>query len=251
MGKWYLHRFYSGASEIREYLPPTAIFSARTLAEFMGSYDAVYIKPDREHQGKGIVKAWKRRSGGYASVRIRGEAVRCGTIDELYRGIMNRSLPQPYVIQKAVPLASIHGRPFDIRVMMMRNRRGRWQYFGLYSKVAGPKSIVTNISTSRGYVTTFEKSMNKSLGMNRTEVREVKRKLVQLSHAICERAGRIRYYQKVGIDYAVDRKGRIWLIEVNFTYPGYKGFSRLPNLKYYRRIKRMDAFLRARRLRRG
>lgn len=199
--------------------------------------------------GKGILKAWKTR-GGYSFVLLRGETVKCASLNELYKAIKKRSLSQRYVIQKAIPLARIKGRPFDIRVMMMRNMRDRWQFFGLYSKVAGPKSIVTNVSSSRGYVTLFEKSMKRSLGYSKVKAARVKKRLIRLSNRICKRAGKIKYYQKIGNDFAVDKKGKIKIIEVNFTYPGFKGFSRLPNLKYYRGIKRMNNILLKRRLRR-
>jgi hypothetical protein len=248
MGKWYLHRFYSKDSEIRKYLPPTSIFNAQTLRIFMKKYGAVYIKPDKAHMGKGILKAWKTHRG-YAFVLLRGVTVKCASLDELYKEIKKRSLSQRYIIQKAIPLAQINGRPFDIRVMMMRNIRDRWQFFGLYSKVAGPKSIVTNVTSSRGYVTLFEKSMKQSLGYSKEKAARVKKQLIRLSNKNCKRAGKIKYYQKIGNDFAVDKKGNISIIEVNFTYPGFKGFSQLPNQKYYWGIKKMNNILRKRRLR--
>lgn len=249
LGKWYLHRFYSRSPEIRKHLPPTAIFHARTLQSFMGKYGSVYIKPDREHQGKGILKAWKTRKG-YAYVLKRGVAVKCGTLAALYNKIKKKSLPQQYIVQKAIPLAQIHGRVFDLRVMMMRNLHYRWQFFGIYSKVAGPKSIVTNISSSRSYVTTFEHAMKRSLGYSAVDAEKIKKRIIRLSYHICRYADKIKYEDKIGIDFAIDKKANIWVIEVNFTHPGFKGFSRLPDKTDYRRIRWMNNIVRKRRLQR-
>jgi hypothetical protein len=246
LGKWYLHRFYSKDSEVRKHLPPTSLFNKHTLKMFMKKYDSVYIKPDKEHMGKGIMKAWKKNSG-YAFVTLRGNAINSASLDKLYRQIKRRCLSQRYIIQKAIPLAQIKGRAFDIRVMMMRNMQDRWQFFGLYSKVAGANSIITNISSSRGYVTPFKNSMKLSLGYSKEKADKVKKQLIRISRRICKRARRIRYYQKIGNDFAVDQRGSIWLIEVNFKYPGFKGFSKLPNQKYYWRIKKMNDILRKRR----
>lgn len=246
LGKWRLHRFYLKSPAIRKHLPPTAIYRARTLRSFMGKYRSVYIKPDREHQGKGILKAWKTRKG-YACVLQRGAAVKYGTVVALYKGIKKKSLPQRYIVQKAIPLAQIRGRAFDLRVMMMRNQHRRWQYFGMYSKVAGPTSIVTNISSSRGYVTTFEHAMKRSLGYSGAAAEHIKKRLIRLSYQICNHAGKIKYYDKIGIDFAIDTKANIWVIEVNFTYPGFKGFSRLPDKTDYRRIRWMNRILLKRR----
>lgn len=249
LGKWHLHRFFSKDPEIRKHLPPTALFNDRTLKLFLEKYGAVYLKPDHTHRGQGIIKAWAT-DDGYALVFLRGDPTVCSSLDELYKEIKRRALAGRYVIQKAIPLARIGGRPFDVRVMMMRNVRYRWQFFGLYSKVAGPRSIVTNISNSRGYVLPFEKSMKLSLGLTGESAANVKSRLVRLSHKICKRAGRIKYYQKIGNDFAVDENGKVWIIEVNFTYPGFKGFARLPDRKYYRRIKRMNRILQKRAFRR-
>jgi hypothetical protein len=60
-------------------------------------------------------------------------------------------------------------------MMMMRNSQNRWQFFGLYAKVAGPQSIITNISNSRGYVTTFEDAMKRSLGYSKASAKHVER----------------------------------------------------------------------------
>ncbi len=79
---------------------------------------------------------------------------------------------------------------------MMRNRQDRWQFFGILSKVAGPQSVITNIVRSKGYVTTFEDSLEQSLGYSAEQAENVKQQLIRLSHRICQRAGKIKYYQK-------------------------------------------------------
>ncbi|WP_428993703.1 YheC/YheD family protein [Brevibacillus choshinensis] len=53
-------------------LPPTAILSRKTLSAFLQRYSSVYIKPDREHTGTGIIRVWKK-SGRYSFVRVKGK----------------------------------------------------------------------------------------------------------------------------------------------------------------------------------
>ncbi|MGG1659816.1 YheC/YheD family protein [Brevibacillus sp. NRS-1366] len=69
--KWALHNHYSRSSSLRQYLPPTAIFSRKTLKSFLSRSSSVFIKPDREHMGKGIIKVWKK-NGRYTFVREKG-----------------------------------------------------------------------------------------------------------------------------------------------------------------------------------
>ncbi len=245
MGKWHLHRFYSKSPDVRKHLPPTALLHKRSLKRFLNRYQAVYIKPDGEHQGRGIMKALKTPSG-YALTLVNGTVVTRGSFDGLYFEILKRSPYRRYIIQKAISLARIKGRPLDIRTMMMRNTKNQWEFFGLYAKVAGPESIVTNLSRTRGYVLPFGTAMKRSLGYSKIRSARVQKRLARLSYKICKFAGRIKYYRKIGIDFGVDQKGKVWLIEVNFTYPGFKGFARLPDKSAYRRIKRMNEILKKR-----
>lgn len=102
----------------------------------MNRYQVVYIKPDRTHQGKGIMKAVKT-SAGYTLVKLNGKTVRCSSLDELYAAVLKHSEYDRYIVQKAIPLAKINGRLFDIRSMMMRNTKNHWEFFGIYAKVSG------------------------------------------------------------------------------------------------------------------
>ncbi len=101
MGKWFLHQFYSKDTEIRSFLPPTSLFNEDTLQDFMERYGTVYIKPDKEHMGKGIIKAWKTHEG-YAFVILRGEPIQCFSLDELFREI-----------KKPLPSSAIHHSKSD------------------------------------------------------------------------------------------------------------------------------------------
>lgn len=233
MGKWELHRFYSKDSLVRRHLPPTAVYRRNSLRSYLNKYGSVYIKPNDEHQGAGIIKAWKADSGRYTYVKVRGpSAPGLRSPDALHRKLNLRKRPI-YIVQKAIPLAKARERPFDIRVMMMRHR-GRWTYVGMLAKVAGAGSVITNVRRGKGYVLTVSEALHQA---GQKGVAGMKAKLKELSYRICNRFDRYKHSRQIGIDYGIDRSGQIWVIEVNFDYPSHALFAKLKNRAAYRRIK--------------
>ena len=242
--KWSLHKFYSRSSRLRSFLPPTAILSRKSLAEYLSRYGTVYVKPDREHMGRGVTRVW--RSGGrYFLVRVKGKEVAKRSTDDIYRYIRKKSGSVRHIVQKAIPLAKVNGRPFDIRVMMMRNGSGRWEYAGMLAKVAGKGSIITNVRRGGGYALQVGTALDAFLSKEKRQA--VKQNLVRLSYQISRRFDHYKRSSQIGLDFGVDRTGRISLIEVNFDFPSHALFLRLKDKTFYRRIKRLAKAYKARR----
>jgi hypothetical protein len=248
--KWSLHRFYSWDPAIRPLLPQTALFTRPTLVQYLHDYGAVYIKPDLSHMGKGIIKAW-RTSHGYAFVRMKGKPRLFTCFDAFYQSLLRATGGKRCIVQQAIPLAKVKGRPFDVRVLMFRNAKEQWEFCGTLARVAAPSSVITNACSSGSYVLPLETALARSLGYNPARSRAVVKKLEEVSHSICKRFNKYKFSYKIGNDFAIDRGGRIWLLEVNFDSPGTWPFRNLPDKTYYRKIVQLNAGIQERkRLRR-
>ncbi|QGQ96521.1 YheC/YheD family protein [Paenibacillus psychroresistens] len=239
-GKWGLHTFYSKDRKIRRLLPKTKVLSKASLRKLIKRYGSVYIKPNMEHMGKGIMKAVKT-SKKYKLVRVNKGKHKFSNVQKLIRKVKKITRNKPYIIQKTIPLAHYRGRSYDIRVMMMRNKQDKWTYIGMLAKVMGPSSIISNIRRGGGYAITVGQALKKSVAPAARKRKKLKRKLIKTSYRICKRFNRYKYSSQIGIDYAVDKRGRLWLIEVNFDFPSHGLFARLPDKSIYRLIKRTRA----------
>ncbi|OGX68592.1 MAG: hypothetical protein A2189_04625 [Paenibacillus sp. RIFOXYA1_FULL_44_5] len=235
-GKWRLHHYYLKDSTIARYLPDTAIFNRTTLQQFLSRYMEIYVKPNLEHMGKGIIKVWKQNQQ-YAYVKVSGKLTFVSSLNLLYKRLSALTGTQSYLVQKGIPLAKLAGRSYDIRVMMMRGGSNEWQYAGMLAKVAGPGSVITNINRGKGYVTTVRRALTRSLNLNQQQVDQVENTLIRLSHRICERFRGIKYSSQIGIDFGIDQQQKIWVIEINFDYPSHELFNKMSDKSYYRRIK--------------
>jgi len=234
--KWEIHRLYSKHPDLHKLLPPTSILTHSSLSRYLDKYNSVYIKGKNEHTGSGIIKAWKTENG-YRFVKVKGEPVDVSSIDDLYDKLRDGRPRKSVLIQRTIDLARIEGRPFSIRLMLMRDGKAKWQYAGMLAKVAGEDSVVTNIRRGGGYATTIDKALAKSLGYGYERTKSVKRELIDHGYKLIRYATKSRYRShETGIDFGIDNKGKIWIIEVNLAYPSYKLFDRLEDKTFYNKI---------------
>ncbi|MDB5054410.1 MAG: hypothetical protein JWM44_2460 [Bacilli bacterium] len=239
LAKWKLHRFYAKSPEIVKHLPQTAFFTPSSFSSFMNKYNSVYIKANTQHTGKGIIKVWKTVNG-YQFVKVRGKANFSPSTKDLYNKIKKISPNQSFIIQKTIDLAQIKRRFFDIRVMMMRDGNRKWEYAGMIAKVSGHGSVVSNLSSGKGYATTIEEALIKSLKFNKMQIESIKKRLISLSYKIIHYSEKYPFYSfQSGIDLAVDKKGRIWIIEINLHNPSHSLFKKLKDKTYFRKISRL------------
>lgn len=246
MGKWSLWRFFSPVSGVGTYLPDTAILNQKSLQNFLTKYNSVYIKPSAGWGGKGVLKVWKTVQG-YSLVQVRGNTETFLTVENLYSRIEKLREGKLYIIQRAIDLAKVKGRPFDIRLMMIRDPQGKWQYSAMLAKVAGPSSIVTNVARGKGYVMEVEDALRTSLGASPSKIQKIKSEMITLGHKTCEKLDSYNRYWNLGLDLAVDKNGKVWMIEQN-TGPAHSLFARLPNPAAYQRLRDMTgAYFRSRR----
>jgi uncharacterized circularly permuted ATP-grasp superfamily protein len=239
LGKWKLHQFYSQYPRINRYLPHTAILTPTTLQRFLGQYDAVYIKATTIHTGRGIIKAWKSENG-YKYVLVRGQIRHAATVNDLYLRIRSMFPKQIFIVQKAIDLAKLNGRDFDIRLMMMRDGDRKWNYAGMMVKVTGIGSVVSNLRRGGGYATTVDNALRQSLRYSPQRIEEIKKELVRLGYEIMKASEHYPFFSfQCGIDLAVDKKGKIWIIEVNLHNPSHALFNKLQDKTFFRRIGRL------------
>ncbi|NOU85457.1 YheC/YheD family protein [Paenibacillus sp. LMG 31460] len=236
LAKWNLHRFYSKHSWIAKHLPPTTFYTRETLSSFLQKYKTIYIKANTQHTGKGIIKAWKTTKG-YQFVKVRGKTTFASSIEDIHQHIKNTSPQTTFIVQKAIDLAEINSRPFDIRVMMMRDGQCKWNYAGMVVKVAGQGSVVSNVQRGGGYVISIEEALKQSLLFNKERIESIKKQLISLSYKIMHYSQKFPFYSfQCGIDLAVDKKGRIWIIEVNLHNPSHGLFNKQKNKSSFKRI---------------
>ncbi|MGO4495418.1 YheC/YheD family protein [Paenibacillus sp. 2RAB27] len=235
-GKLGLHLFYSKDPQIRAYLPPTSVLNRGSFYRLMRRYQSVFIKPNMSHMGKGIIKVWSTKKE-FRFVKVKGDVRSFRNLESTYNAIQKQTSTGLYIIQRTIDLAILNTRPFDIRVMMMRNAQNQWQYAGMLAKVAGRSSVITNVNRGGGYATSIGNALDISLRLSPIQKQRIIHELIRLSHRICNRFNKYKYSSQIGIDFGIDQHHKLWIIEVNFDYPSHELFNKLKDKTMYRKIK--------------
>ncbi len=217
LDKWETYEALVQDPLAKQYLPKTErLTSLDQLGPWLRNYQTVFIKPARGSLGLGIVKI-SRMARGYRYHRIRmGGGSRAGVCDSLRKleERLRAFLPRrSMIIQQGLHLARYGGRPYDIRVMVQKTPRGNWTCTNMIARVASPGSAVSNVAEG-GTMISVRRAIRGSLRINaRVANRRIRRGARIIARAVETRLG--QEFGEFGIDMALDRKGRLWLIEVN------------------------------------
>lgn len=215
--KWETHKILSKSLELKEYLPDTEIYNHPFILEkFLKKYKTIYVKDSGGRLGRNIFKVEKADEGGYiVSIQKNGKVYH-GKLDikGLQERIINGELAEKTVIiQQGINLARFNGRPFDIRILVQKNGRGKWMVVDKSIRVAGNRnSVVTNISAG-GEVRKFTEIVPILFPNNADDIeKQVNTISINVCKCLEERYGRLG---ELGIDAALDAYGKVWLLEVN------------------------------------
>ncbi|NLW17541.1 MAG: YheC/YheD family protein [Firmicutes bacterium] len=230
LDKWETYEALIRDPVARQYLPKTErLTSLDQLGPWLRNYRTVFIKPTRGSLGMGIVKI-SRMARGYRYHRIRmGGGSRAGVCDSM-RKLQSRLraiLPRrTMIIQQGLHLARYGGRPYDIRVMVQKTPRGNWVCTNMIARVASPGSAVSNVAEG-GTMISVRRAIRGSLRINsRVAVQRIRRGARTIARAVEEQLG--QEFGEFGVDMALDRRGRLWLIEVNAKPGRQNDFPGIP-----------------------
>ncbi|NQX58827.1 YheC/YheD family protein [Paenibacillus qinlingensis] len=236
--KWTKHKILRRSKRLNAHLPETEWLSENSFMRLISKYGQVIIKPTGSYGGNGVIQV---RSSGNSSYEVQdGSRTRTYADQDAISTFIKKKANNSTIVQQRIPLATKHGRPFDLRVMVQRHPKADWQVTGMLAKVAGKGYIITNIRRSGGRVVTVEKAIQGSELQNmQTSALLAELRSVALL-AADQLAPSYRWVKTMGIDMAFDKQGRVWIIEVNFA-PMLELFLKLPNKSAYHTIKSFHA----------
>lgn len=236
--KWAIHQLLNKDDAIRRYLPDTELYRGENeLAAFLKKHGLVFVKPINGTGGRGVVRI---ETAGNGQVTVRGRnkqrailPARRMSLSGCAKLLEKLGLTNRCIMQQGIELTLPNGRVHDYRLLMQKTGSGEWQMTGCAGRIGASRSVTSNlhgggqaISMDRLLKITFpdgSKASNVKEEMKTCSLRIVK-KLEEHYRDMCELA----------LDLAVDRKGRVWLIETN-PKPAREVFRRIGEKEVYRR----------------
>ncbi|MCM3748113.1 YheC/YheD family protein [Paenibacillus pasadenensis] len=219
------------SEELTKHIPTTHWLGLKELTTLMDRHRMVYVKPDRGSKGIGVMRV-KKTSNGY---ELRGgtRTFKFSSLAGLFRSLQVRIGDTPYLVQKGIHALKQEGRPYDFRVMIQRNSNRKWECTGTAARVAHPDKIVSNGSQG-GTIYSPARLLVPVCG--EAEFKQLQEKMNRLALlTAAELSKKYPQLNELGLDLAVDKKLKPWILEVN-TRPDPCPFTKLDDPTIIRRI---------------
>ncbi|MGX4585963.1 YheC/YheD family protein [Paenibacillus chitinolyticus] len=223
---------------LRRHLPKTRWFTKSRTKRMLKTYSSVFIKPNHGSGGSGIIRVKRLKKRYEVRSGSRRKVVRSRS---LFKAIKSYRKPgHQYLVQKGLRLAKYHGSIFDIRIYLQKPE-GKWVISGVVARVAAPRKYVTNYLKG-GHAVSLKRALYSLFKHNRTKTKTYLRKISKLSVIIAKTVNKRHSVRELGVDIAIDKKGRIWIIEAN-SRPGHMLFTRLSDRTMINTIRRNKSLI--------
>lgn len=218
--KWEVYECLAGSSLTRDLVPETHLFCKKSLAIMLEKYPRLFIKPIDSSIGKGIImvkRSTDRDGYEYKLACSDAPPENCRSGRELYLHLKQlMDLEHKYLIQKAIDLAQINGRIFDLRLQLQKDGQGAWIMTGVAVRIAAPNKYVTHVPNG-GSRADYSKVIRTVFGDSPQKLNSLEKQLMTICKVIpfvLEKRLEMNF-GILSIDIGLDQTGLMQIIEVN------------------------------------
>ncbi|BCU82110.1 hypothetical protein JIR001_18930 [Polycladomyces abyssicola] len=221
---------------ISPHIPKTEWLSEESLRAMLQQYETVYVKPNKGYKGIGIFRVRKINSKKCEIQSSMNVEVKIVSLQKAFSFLTEQiKSGRKYIVQQGIELAQLEGRPYDIRIMMHKPL-DRWQLSGWVVRLSKRDMVVTNFHREGESI-----SIDRALQDNNWDVAQIAGDLSNLAHLVSNVLDHYYGLRELGIDLAVDNKGKVWYIEAN-TGPGFRGYKAV-SMPMYERVMNTHRFI--------
>ncbi len=215
LGKWALYTKLSKHEEMRPHLPETLRYDTLDDLRYMLSkHRLIYIKSFYGSRGREVMSVKKKENGFVIQFYHDGLKIkRAKRVDQIQSLISRFFGNKRLILQKGLNVITYNGRRMDLRLFICKNDTGQWQVIYNQANVAIPGATITTIGRNfKNYKDVYRTLRKTGQGKWLPTDQEIRRETIIIAHYIEKEFGP---HGEIGMDMAVDRKGKIWFIEAN------------------------------------
>ncbi|MCM3747993.1 YheC/YheD family protein [Paenibacillus pasadenensis] len=218
--KWTVYKTLSNKSKFQDKQPLTTLYTShKDLTDMLRKFPLVFLKPINGTGGRGILRIERHKDGNFGIQGrdqerniIQPQKVGAAALQERLSS-WNLGNGQ-YIVQQGIMIRLPGGRVHDYRLLVQKNGRGEWEPTGCAGRIGAAGSITSNLHGG-GKAVMMEDILSTWIG-DEKRAREVRRETERFGVEVA--AYLEKQYDELcelALDIAIDRKGGIWLLEVN------------------------------------
>lgn len=214
LDKWEVHQLLVQEPHIRHMLPETHYFHIRTLHKMLQRYPLLYLKPVNGSLGSGIIRLIRSSKKVICQAASTQGIVtlQSTSIKKMIHRVHRRIGRQPYLVQQGLWLAKHERRPIDFRILVQKNRFGRWSITSSVGRIACAKQFVSNLARG-GTVLKATDVLHQFVHTPKPTIAQLHQIALTIAQVFEQQVN--GHFAELGIDLALDRWGKVWLIEIN------------------------------------
>jgi hypothetical protein len=212
-----LYALLKNDDNVSRYLPRTKnVENMNEIWIMLEKEGTVYIKACRGRKGMKVMRIEKLEKGYLYSYSILGDLVRkeVDSLDRLQKAIKGLFGGKQVIVQQAIDLVKVsNNRLVDFRAEVQRNKNGEIDIVGICVRVGQKNSPITTHSEAFRYDEYLEKLFPQYSTRKINALKDdIKVFLINVYLGVEKKYGK---FGEIGVDFAVDKEGKIWLIECN------------------------------------
>ncbi len=219
LDKWSTYKRLSKHAEARKYLPETIIYKEFDDVLFMlNKYNFIFLKSIDGCSGREVLSI--NYNKGTFELHYYEKALKIiqitdlQTLENFVKKFIGKNV---FIIQKGIQLIKFDGRNMDIRIVIQKDIDGYWNVMYYGSRIAKNKSTITNYSTGGEWTyleLIYEDIIKESRDIKLPLIEEIGEQTIKIATIIEKEFGA---FGEIGMDMAIDNKGKLWFIEANAT----------------------------------
>lgn len=229
-GKWKVYQMCQDNPQLTPFLPETTRVNLATdWKRKLREHQALFFKPIAGSHGKRVFKLSKTARGWEVIGRTATNQLftLCFPSEKACSAWLSQvALKKNYIVQPYLRLNTKANTPFDIRILVQKNREGKWEETGRVVRIGKKHGLTSNL---HGGGTAVETNHFLAKHYAPEQIEEINRQLAIIVEELPKQLeGKHGALVELGIDVGIDPQGKAWLLEAN-SKPGRRSFQLIKN----------------------
>lgn len=231
--KWSVFQTLKRHPSLRPFLPKTAkVSSTEAILSQLAIEKKLVLKPLWGAHGKGIFFLKKAKHAIAIHTHHSGSKItKTMPLKHFKRWLHTINAAQNYMMQSFLPLMNDRNEPFDVRILVQKNRQGKWQETGRGLRIGKQGNYVSNLHNG-GKIISFNEWLLRTPPVRKHRAMKQLDAIIALLPPLLEKRHGPLF--EIGIDVGIDQSGNCWVLEAN-SKPGYRTILKTTNKKLFER----------------